>query len=75
MSRDVTLGGLLVAASVFFVIVYELRTVIDMVGITLPLGPYLIATVLLIAIASYLVWVYGAPGSPPVREGNRGQNG
>lgn len=75
MSEKVTLGGLLVAGSIFFVIIYELRTALDMIGVTLPLGPYLIGTIILIAIGGYIVWVYGAPGSPPVEAGDRKQNG
>lgn len=41
MERTVTPRGLLVGLAVFGVIVYELRTVLDMFGVSVPLLPYL----------------------------------
>lgn len=54
MSLDVTRGGLLVAFAIFGVIVYELRTVLDFVGVELPLLPYMAAV---FVIAGVLLWV------------------
>ncbi|WP_144798102.1 CbaC protein [Halorubrum depositum] len=59
MSVDVTRGGLLVAFAVFGVIVYEFRTVLDFVGIELPLLPYMAAVFVL---ASVLLWVVTLTG-------------
>ncbi|WP_435074171.1 CbaC protein [Halorubrum sp. HHNYT27] len=54
MSLDVTRGGLLVAFAIFGVIVYEFRTVLDFVGVELPLLPYMAAVFVL---AGVLLWV------------------
>ncbi|PHQ40454.1 CbaC protein [Halorubrum persicum] len=53
MSVDVTRGGLLVTLAIFGVIIYELRTVLDFVGIELPLIPYMAAV---FALAGATVW-------------------
>ncbi|MUW15625.1 CbaC protein, partial [Halorubrum sp. CBA1125] len=37
MSVDVSRGGLLVALAIFGVIVYEFRTVLEFVGVSVPL--------------------------------------
>jgi hypothetical protein len=59
MSLDVTRGGLLVAFAIFGVIVYELRTVLDFVGVELPLLPYMGAV---FALAGILLWVISLKG-------------
>jgi len=59
VSRDVTRGGLLVAFAVFGVIVYEFRTVLDFVGVELPLLPYMAAVFLL---GGALLWVVTLTG-------------
>ncbi|OYR38073.1 CbaC protein [Halorubrum sp. Ib24] len=59
MSFDMTRGGLLVAFAVFGVIVYEIRTVLDFVGIELPLLPYMAAVFVL---AGVLLWVITLTG-------------
>ncbi|MES3161165.1 MAG: CbaC protein [Halorubrum sp.] len=47
MSVDITRGGLYVALAVFGVILYEIRTVLDFVGIEIPLIPYMIGVFVL----------------------------
>ena len=59
MSLDVTRGGLLVAFAIFGVIIYEIRTVLDFVGIELPLLPYMAAVFVL---AGVLLWVITLTG-------------
>ena len=59
MSIDVTRGGLLVAFAIFGVIVYELRTVLDFVGVELPLLPYMGAVFVL---AGVLLWIITLKG-------------
>jgi hypothetical protein len=54
MSVDVSRGGLLVAFAVFGVIVYEFRTVLDFVGLELPLIPYMAGV---FALAGVLLWI------------------
>jgi hypothetical protein len=54
MSVDMSRGGLLVAFAVFGVIVYEFRTVLDFVGVELPLIPYMAAV---FALAGVLLWI------------------
>ena len=54
MSVDVSRGGLLVAFAVFGVIVYEFRTVLDFVGLGLPLIPYMAGV---FALAGVLLWI------------------
>ena len=54
MSVDMSRGGLLVAFAVFGVIVYEFRTVLDFVGVELPLIPYMAAV---FALAGILLWI------------------
>ncbi len=59
MSIDVSRGGLLVGLAVFGVIAYELRTVLDMLGLPLPLVPYLAGVFVL---AGLIVWVISLKG-------------
>lgn len=59
MSIDISRGGLLVTLAVFGVIVYELRTVLDLVGVEIPIIPYM-ATV--IALAGATVWYVSLKG-------------
>jgi len=59
MSLDVSRGGLLVAFAIFGVIVYEIRTVLDFVGVELPLLPYMGAVFVL---AGVLLWVITLTG-------------
>jgi hypothetical protein len=59
MSLDRTRGGLLVAFAIFGVIVYELRTVLDFVGVELPLIPYMAAV---FALAGVLLWIVTLTG-------------
>jgi len=56
---DVSRGGLLVGLAVFGVIAYELRTVLDMLGLPLPLVPYLVGVFVL---AGLIVWVISVKG-------------
>lgn len=59
MSVDISRGGLLVALAVFGVIVYELRTVLDLVGVEIPIIPYMAAV---IALAGATVWYVSLKG-------------
>ena len=59
MSLDVSRGGLFVALAVFGVIAYELRTVVEILGVSVPLIPYLVAVFVLAGIA---VWVVSLKG-------------
>ncbi len=66
MSVDITRGGLYVALAVFGVILYEIRTVLDFVGIELPLIPYMIGVFALAGLAIAVVRLKGGwrePGS------------
>ena len=59
MSLDVSRGGLFVALAVFGVIAYELRTVVEILGVSVPLIPYLVAV---FALAGIAVWVVSLKG-------------
>lgn len=59
MSVDISRGGLLVTLAIFGVIVYEFRTVLDFVGIELPLIPYMAAV---FALAGVTVWLITLTG-------------
>lgn len=59
MSVEMTRGGLLVTFAVFGVIIYEFRTVLDFVGVELPLIPYMAAVFVL---AGVLLWVITLTG-------------
>jgi len=53
MTVDVSRGGLLVTLAIVGVIVYELRTVLDFVGVELPLIPYMVGV---FALAGVTIW-------------------
>jgi len=59
MTVDITRGGLYVALAVFGVILYELRTVLDFVGVELPIIPYMIGVFLLAGAAIAYVQLKG----------------
>lgn len=59
MTVDITRGGLYVALAVFGVILYEIRTVLDFVGIELPLIPYMIGVFVLAGAAIAVVQLKG----------------
>lgn len=59
MTLDISRGGLLVALAIFGVIVYELRTVLDFVGVEIPLIPYMAAVFVL---AGLVIWVISLKG-------------
>ena len=59
MSVDISRGGLLVALAIFGVILYELRTVLDFVGIELPLIPYMAGVFVLAGVVLWLVSLKG----------------
>lgn len=59
MSIDITRGGLLVAIAIFGVIAYEFRTVAEILGINVPLIPYM---VLVFALAGLAVWFVSLKG-------------
>ncbi|MDZ5810449.1 CbaC protein [Halorubrum sp. AD140] len=65
MSVDMTRGGLLVALAVFGVIVYELRTVLDFLGVELPLIPYMGAVFALAGVVLWLVTLTGGWRAEP----------
>ncbi|CDK40759.1 CbaC protein [Halorubrum sp. AJ67] len=52
-------GGLLVTLAIFGVIVYEMRTVLDFVGVELPIIPYMAAVFVL---AGAVVWYVSLMG-------------
>ncbi|MFC6753580.1 CbaC protein [Halorubrum tibetense] len=59
MTVDITRGGLYVALAVFGVILYEIRTVLDFVGVELPLIPYMIGVFVLAGVAIAVVQLKG----------------
>ncbi|SMO40127.1 CbaC protein [Halorubrum cibi] len=59
MSVDVTRGGLLVGLAIVGVIVYELRTVLDALGLSLPIVPYLAGVFVLAGAAVWVVILTG----------------
>ncbi|ELZ55009.1 MULTISPECIES: hypothetical protein [Halorubrum] len=59
MSVDVSRGGLLVTLAIFGVIVYEMRTVLDFVGVELPIIPYMAAV---FGLAGATVWYVSLKG-------------
>ncbi|WP_418285793.1 CbaC protein [Halorubrum sp. DTA46] len=59
MTLDISRGGLLVALAIFGVIIYELRTVLDFVGVEIPLIPYMAAVFVL---AGLVIWVITLKG-------------
>jgi hypothetical protein len=69
MTVDVTRGGLLVTLAVFGVIVYEFRTVLDFVGVELPLIPYMAGVFVLAALAVWVVILKGGWRTEPESDG------
>ncbi|GAB7090774.1 hypothetical protein JCM18237_10450 [Halorubrum luteum] len=65
MSVDISRGGMFVALAVFGVIAYELRTVADMLGLSLPLIPYMAAVFVLAGIVVWLVALKGGWRTEP----------
>jgi len=65
MSVDISRGGLLVALAIFGVILYEIRTVLDFVGIELPLIPYLIGVFVLAGVVLWIVSLKGGWRTEP----------
>lgn len=65
MSLDVTRGGLLVTIAIFSVIVYEMRTVLDFVGIELPIIPYMSAVFVLAGLSLWIVSITGGWRTEP----------
>jgi hypothetical protein len=65
MTVDVTRGGLLVTLAIFGVIIYEFRTVLDFVGIELPLIPYMAAVFVLAGLAVWFVMLKGGWRTEP----------
>ncbi|MBP1922377.1 hypothetical protein J2751_001385 [Halorubrum alkaliphilum] len=59
MTVDITRGGLYVALAVFGVILYELRTVLDFVGVELPLIPYMIGVFALAGLVIAVIQLKG----------------
>jgi hypothetical protein len=68
MSVDMSRGGLLVAFAVFGVIVYEFRTVLDFVGVELPLIPYMAAVFALAGILLWIITLRGGWRTEPERD-------
>ncbi|MFC5277601.1 CbaC protein [Halorubrum rubrum] len=69
MSVDVTRGGLLVGLAIFGVIIYELRTVLDALGISLPIVPYMAGVFALAGLAIWLVVLNGGWRTEPDEAG------
>ena len=65
MTVDVSRGGLLVALAIFGVIVYELRTVLDFVGVELPLIPYMAAVFILAGATVWFITLKGGWRTEP----------
>ena len=65
MTVDISRGGLLVTLAIFGVIVYEMRTVLDFVGIELPLIPYMAAVFVLAGLAVWFVTLNGGWRTEP----------
>ena len=65
MSVDVTRGGLLVTLAIFGVIVYEFRTVLDFVGVELPIIPYMGAVFVLAGASVWYVTLKGGWRTEP----------
>ena len=65
MTVDVSPGGLLVALAIFGVIIYELRTVLDFVGIELPLIPYMAGVFVLAGVTIWFITLKGGWRTDP----------
>ena len=65
MTLDITRGGLFVAFAIFGVIIYELRTVLDFVGVELPIIPYMGAVFVLAGASVWYVTLKGGWRTEP----------
>ncbi|OSO97243.1 CbaC protein [Halorubrum ezzemoulense DSM 17463] len=65
MSVDISRGGLLVTRAIFGVVVYELRTVLDFVGVELPIIPYMGAVFVLAGASVWYVTLKGGWRTEP----------
>ncbi|MFW5974206.1 MAG: CbaC protein [Natrialbaceae archaeon] len=59
MSVDISRGGLLVTLAIFGVIIYEFRTVLEFVGVNVPLIPYMTAVFVLGGAVIYWISLTG----------------
>lgn len=50
MTVNVSRGGLMVVLAVFGVILYEIRTLLDFAGVSIPIVPYLVAVLVVVAV-------------------------
>ena len=62
---SVTRGGLLVTLAIFGVIVYELRTVLEFIGISIPIIPYMLAVFVLAGVSIWVVLLSGGWRTEP----------
>jgi hypothetical protein len=69
VNLDVTRGGLFVGLAIFGVIVYELRTVLDALGVSLPIVPYMAGVFVLAGVAVWLVVLNGGWRTEPDEAG------
>ncbi|OYR53802.1 CbaC protein [Halorubrum halodurans] len=69
MNLDVTRGGLFVGLAIFGVIVYELRTVLDALGVSLPIVPYMAGVFVLAGVAVWIVVLNGGWRTEPDEAG------
>ena len=65
MSADISRGGLLVTLAIFGVIVYEMRTVLDFLGVELPIIPYMGAVFVLAGASVWYVTLKGGWRTEP----------
>ena len=65
MTVDVSRGGILVTLAIFGVIVYELRTVLDFIGVELPLIPYMVGVFILAGVTVWFITLKGGWRSDP----------
>ena len=65
MTVDVSRGGLLVTLAIFGVIVYEMRTVLDFIGIQLPIIPYMTGVFILAGLSIWFVTLKGGWRTEP----------
>lgn len=59
MTVNVTRGGLLVSLSVLGVALYEVRTLLDFVGVSVPIVPYMMAVLIVVALCLIYVVLWG----------------
>ena len=65
MTVDVSRGGLFVALAIFGVIAYELRTVAELLGVHVPLIPYLVTVFLLAGVTVWIITLKGGWRTEP----------